>query len=141
MKQFIGQLVFMLLVVFAVFGPIGNVWVGYAENIITFLIIIMFFVMIGTVYGALNIEEILEKSPPKQLLTPLYVGWTSTYYFIVVISFIMAGWFFAAVIWAVTGLTIAALMKTTNEVYAKNHPDDERAVSSKSTLQEMADED
>jgi fatty acid desaturase len=138
MKQLFGQIVFTSLLSFAVFGSPLSMWVGYAENIITFSTIIMFFVMIACVIAAWNLDDILKKSPPKKLLTPLYVNWSSVYYVIVILLFIMAGWFLTAIIWAVTGFTSIAMMHITNDTYHENHPDDKGIVSSKSKLQEMA---
>jgi len=138
MKTIIGQIIFMLVVLFAAFGPAETRWVGYADNIVGFMNTIALILAVILWVAYYNIDELFNKSPPKERISQYFIWWNYTYYFIIVISYIMAGWTFSAIVWILMGIASVKMMEIANDVYRKLHPDD---VDTKTALQEMADGD
>lgn len=86
----------------AAFGPQDAAWYSYVDNMATMLNFIAFILAIVMVFVSIAMEEAVKKHPITSILPVAYsVYWVRSVLTLIIITCIMSGWFFSAVVWTV----------------------------------------
>jgi len=101
-KEVLIHLTVISALIVAAFGPQDASWYPYADNLVTMINFVAFVLAIVMVFVAINIEDALKEKPPKKLLSKAYtVYWMRSCYAIIILTCILSGWFFSAVVWSI----------------------------------------